>query len=154
MKDRESVSAVFVILFAILFCYWSSRLSLWSGDGPGDGLFPFLAGLALGFFGLLLLIQRLLSPQAEQKMVGIRKIKLTIYIGSLIAYTLLFEPLGFIPTSFLFMLAICKGAERAGWKTSLTISGLSTALSFIVFHLLDVPFPLGVLKVFSFLWGS
>jgi hypothetical protein len=154
MKDRESKTAIIIIILAILLCYWSYRHSLWSEGGPGDGLFPFLAGLALGFFGLLLLIQGIRNPQAERAVVGEGKDKAAIYIGSLIAYGLLFQLLGFILTSVLFMLVICKWAERAGWKASLMTSALSTASLYIIFHLMEVPFPLGVLNVFSFLWAS
>jgi hypothetical protein len=144
MKDRESKTAIIIIILAILLCYWSYRHSLWSEGGPGDGL----------FFGLLLLIQGIRNPQAERAVVGEGKDKAAIYIGSLIAYGLLFQLLGFILTSVLFMLVICKWAERAGWKASLMTSALSTASLYIIFHLMEVPFPLGVLNVFSFLWAS
>jgi hypothetical protein len=77
--------------------------------------------------------------------------KLSIYVGSILAYAALFQWLGFLLTTFFFLLAICKGAERAGWKESIIISALSTGMCiFLFYYLLDVPLPFGFLKA---LWS-
>lgn len=148
LMNIDTFSSLFLVLFAFWVCYLSKRLLLWSPEGPSDGFFPFLGGLALGFFGLCLFFRSLLNPgQISTVKEATTKTRLLIYIGSLIAYALFFELLGFLLATFFFLFAIGKGAEKASWKNSLIISGLSTATCFFVFYyLLDVPFPLGLLK--------
>ncbi len=148
MKNKDTVSSFILILVALLVCYSAKKISLWGPDGPGEGLFPFLGGLALMAFGSILFLQSYFKPQKSEKMgEGIRKIKLLLYIGSLFAYFLLFEWMGFILTTFFFILIICKGAEKAPWKDSIIVSSLSTVLFYLIFYyFLDVPFPFGFLK--------
>jgi hypothetical protein len=153
--NLDATSSFVLVLFAMLTCYLSKRLSLWSSDGPSDGFFPFLGGLALGFFGLCLLVQSLLKPKKDAVFLGdTLKMKLLIYVGSLLAYSILFDWLGSILATFLFFLSICRVAEKAGWKVSLIISGLSSGLFFLVFSvLLKAPLPFGLLRPLFLLWG-
>jgi putative tricarboxylic transport membrane protein len=153
--NLDAISSFVFILLALLTCYLSKRLSLWNPDGPSDGFFPFLGGLALGFFGLCLLVQSLLKPKKDAVFLGdTLKLKLLIYAGSLLAYSILFDWLGSVLATFLFFLSICKGAEKASWKATLIISVLSCGLFFLIFSvLLKVPLPLGLLKPLFLLWG-
>ena len=145
--NLDAISGFVFILFALLTCYFSNKLTIWSPEGPSDGFFPFLGGLALGFFGFCLLVQRLLKPKKMVFLADTIKLKLLIYGGGLLAYSILFSWLGSILATFFFLLSICKGAEKARWKTSLIISGLTTASFFAIFSvLLKVPLPLGLLK--------
>ena len=146
--NLDTISSLAFILFALLTCYLSKKLSIWSPDGPSDGFFPFLGGLTLGFFGLCLLVQSLLKPKKGMVFLAdTLKSKLLIYAGGLLAYGILFEWLGSILATLFFVISICKGAEKARWRTSLIVSGLTTALFFAIFSvLLKVPLPLGLLK--------
>jgi len=146
-KDRDTVSSIFLVLLAAWVCYLAKGLSLWSSEGPGDGFFPFLGGLVLGLLAICLFFQSLFKPkETDGGRAGTLKIKLSIYIGSLLAYALFFRWLGFPLASFFFLLAICKGAEGASWKYSIILSALSIVLCILLFYyLLDVPFPFGVL---------
>jgi hypothetical protein len=153
--NLDAISSFVLILFALLTCYLSKKLTIWSPEGPSDGFFPFLGGLALAFFGLCLLVQSLLKPREDAVFLGdTLKLKLLIYTVSLLAYSILFDWLGSILATFLFFLSICKGAEKASWRASLIISGLSCGLFFLIFSvLLTVPLPLGLLKPLFQLWG-
>ena len=152
LKDRDTLSSFILMVFAIWVCYFSKGLALWNSDGPGDGLFPFLGGLALGFFALCLFIQRFLKGEKTNIYWGeIHKLRLLTYIGSLFVYAVVFDWLGSLLATFLFLLFVCKGSEKASWKTSIIISGASTALVFIIFYvLLSVPLPFGLLKLLFF----
>ncbi len=155
VENLDAVSSSVLILFALLTCYLSKRLTIWSPEGPSDGFFPFLGGLVLGFFGLCLLVQSLLKPRKDAVFLGdALKLKLLIYAVSLLAYSIFFDWLGSILATFLFFLAICKGAEKASWKASLIISVLSSSLFFLVFAvLLNTPLPIGLLKPLFVLSG-
>jgi putative tricarboxylic transport membrane protein len=149
VKNRDTLSSFVLVLFAFSVCYLSKGLSLWSPEGPGAGFFPFLAGITLGLFGLFLFVQSLFQPKKINEVrEPILKIKLLIYIGSILVYPVVFGVLGFFFATFLFLLAICKGGEKASWRSSLIISGLTTIGCFFIFYyLLEVPFPVGFLKV-------
>ncbi len=61
-KYSDTISGFLLLLFAVWICYLSKGLFLWGTDGPADGLFPFLAGVILGLFGLVLSVKGLLKP--------------------------------------------------------------------------------------------
>jgi hypothetical protein len=150
LMKGDCISSFFLVLFAFWVCYLSKRLSLWNSQGPSDGFFPFLGGVALGVLGIWQFVRSLLEQRQDNEVKAAAiKIKLFTYIASLLAYALLFEFLGFLLATFFFLIAICKGAEKASWKGSLLISSLSTGICFLLFnYLLDVPFPFGFLKAF------
>jgi hypothetical protein len=154
-KYSDTISGFLLSLFAVWVCYLSKGLFLWGTDGPGDGLFPFLAGVTLGLFGLVLSVKGLLKPKkATGFSADILAWKLFIYVGSLIVFGLLFPWLGSLLTTFFFFLLICKAAEKFGWRTSLIFSGLSTCLFFFTFNmLLKVQLPMGLLKPLFLSWG-
>lgn len=155
MKDSDTISGSLLLLFAIWVCYLSFELSLWGSDGPGDGFFPFLAGVTLGLFGLALSVKGLLKPKKTALFWTDTLVwKLFIYMGSLIAFGLLFSWLGSLLTTFFFFLFICTAAEKFSWRTSLIFSALSTSLFFITFNLLlKVQLPMGLLKPLYISWG-
>jgi hypothetical protein len=154
-KYSDTISGFLLSLFALWVCYLSKGLFLWGTDGPGDGFFPFLAGVILGLFGLLLSVKGLLKPKKTIVFWADTLVwKLSIYMGSLIAFGLLFPWLGSILTTFFFFLFICKAAEKFNWRTSLIFSALSTCLFFLTFTvLLKVQLPMGILKPLYLSWG-
>jgi hypothetical protein len=155
MKNSDAISGFLLLLFAVWACYLSKELFLWGSDGPGDGFFPFLAGATLGLFGLVLSVKSLLKPKKTAAFWADTLVcKLCIYMGSLIAYGLLFQWLGSLLVTFFFFLFICKAAEKFNWRTSLIFSGLSTCLFFLTFNvLLKVQLPMGILKPLFLSWG-
>jgi hypothetical protein len=155
MKNLDALSAFVLLLFAFWVCYLSNELSLWNSDGPGDGFFPFLAGLTLGLSGMDLLVKSLLKPKKTTAFwADTLKWKLFSYLGILIAYSVLFNWLGSLLATLFFFLFLCKEAEKFSWKTSLIFSGLSTCFFFVTFYmLLKAPLPLGLLKPLFLLWG-
>jgi putative tricarboxylic transport membrane protein len=154
-KYSDTISGFLLFLFAAWVCYLSKELSLWSTDGPGDGLFPFLAGMTLGLFGLALSVKSLLKPiRAKEIWADTLVWKLSAYAGSLIAYGLLLTWLGSLLSTFILFLFICRVAEKFTWKTSFVFSVLSTGSFFLTFNmLLKVQLPMGILKPLLISWG-
>lgn len=74
----------------------------------------------------------------------VRKVASCVVIFAV--YAALFEPLGFIPASLIFGIAMARLYEGT-WKTSV-ISGVVLAVGlFVLFDkILDVPLPLGILS--------
>lgn len=126
-------------------------MGLWSGDSPGEGFFPFVGGLSLILFSLILFLQAVLKSSEGGNSESILWSKLAVYLGCLFGFAFFFERLGFILTAFFFVLVISKVAEKVGWKISIALAALSTAICMVIFYvLLDVPLPFGVLEGLKF----
>lgn len=150
-KFPDALSGLAFILLAALFCYFAWQMGLWSGDSPGDGFFPFVGGLALVFFSIILFLQTVLKSSGRRNSESTLKRKLAVYLGCFFGFVFFFERIGFILTAFFFVLVICKVAEKVGWKISIALAALSTAICMVIFYaLLDVPLPFGVLKGLKF----
>jgi putative tricarboxylic transport membrane protein len=156
MKNRDMISSVAMMLFALWVGFMSTKLtlwsgSLWSGEGPSDGFFPFIGGMLLFIFSLCLFVQNWFKLEKTRTVrEPILKRRFFTYIGALLAYTFVINLMGFVLTTLLFIFVICNVAEKISVKKSLIIACISTLCFFIGFqYLLDVPFPPGFLRVLN-----
>ena len=73
--------------------------------------------------------------------------RVSTYLGFLILFYLLFEPLGYLLTIFLFIAFVLKFLTQRSLKFSISISALIALFVFLVFvNLLGVTMPEGILK--------
>ncbi len=144
---------MYVRLFSaiwLLFCVWLAVLA-WGFQAPfaydpvGPRAYPLLllALMGAGSLWLLikpgLLIQQLHVPSA---------LRATLCVLALLAYALLFEPLGFILSTALVGFAL--GVLFTGRLVPCAISGVLMGLLLygLFDYLLDVPLPLGLFEAF------
>ena len=70
----------------------------------------------------------------------------------LIGYGLLLEPLGFLPTSALFLIAVVRILGRRGWGWTLAVSLGSLALIWLLFRVVfSVLMPAGIVPEAEFI---
>lgn len=140
----------------------------------GPGLFPIVGGILFVIFGAVLLIQALRGTTTGDELEEILErnaaegakeenlgeggtFELTsesagrlavnglVVIGGIIAYILLAEHLGFIPTMFLVLFAIMVSLKEKIWRAAL-ISAVITAILYLAFEVaLLVQLPDGIL---------
>jgi putative tricarboxylic transport membrane protein len=122
------------------------------GQAFGPKLFPNL--VASGFaFCALVLIRR--AAKAKALKLGVvtpewwnepgRRGNLAILLLSIVAYTLLVEPVGYLITTFGVMVILMKRLG-ASWRATLIASFLGTAVTYLMFaYWLRVPLPPGLL---------
>ena len=68
---------------------------------------------------------------------------LLILLGSIVAYTLLVDPVGFLITTFALLVLLMKRLG-ASWKATLIGAGLGTVVTYVMFaYWLRVPLPPG-----------
>ncbi|MES2819839.1 MAG: tripartite tricarboxylate transporter TctB family protein [Pseudomonadota bacterium] len=144
---------MYVRLFSaawLLFCAWLAVIA-WGFQAPfaydpvGPRAYPLLL-LALMSAGSLWL---LLKPgQLEQHLNKRAATRAALCVLTLLAYALLFEPLGFVLSTTLATLVL--GLLFTGRLLPCAISAvLMGVLLFVLFdYLLDVPLPLGLFDVF------
>jgi putative tricarboxylic transport membrane protein len=119
-----------------------------SYEPVGPRAYPMLLLTLMGLGALYLLVKPSSTtshddePPLDRHVV--RKVTSCVVIFTL--YAALFEPLGFIPASLIFGIAMARLYEGT-WKTSV-ISGVVLAVGlFVLFDkILDVPLPLGILS--------
>jgi putative tricarboxylic transport membrane protein len=147
MTTYDRMSTLFWIIVAIAICIESIRLGLGSFSNPGPGLVPFGSGLILGTLGLIVLGFTFKRDHQEKIVLwdpDTQWGKMISVLLSLIAYGVLLEPMGFLLITLLWMVFMCRGIGNIGWKTTVLISVITTALCYFLFeYYLGIRFPRG-----------
>jgi hypothetical protein len=167
---KDSWLSVFWIVCALATCAGSYRLSLGSLSDPGPGMFPFLAGAALGVLSMIewwnisrvyRKSMRTLAQTVGEGAVGARAapaetvepmfanrlgaLKAAAIIVALLIYALTMEHLGFILSTALFIAFLLWLVERQRWYVIVFGSVVSTLSTYIVFKVwLDTALPAGL----------
>jgi len=143
----DRISSVFLMGFGIFFCYQSLRLGLGHVRDPGPGSIPFLSGAVLVGLSLCIFIR---SIAKDQRSAGIGEgwQKGLWVVGSLLAYTFVLETLGFLVTTFLFLMLTLTSDKPRKLLSALLVAFLTVAISYLVFSLwLKVQLPKGILGI-------
>lgn len=123
---------------------------------PGPGWFPLVLGGALAVLGVLLLVKAALerrraadtaSPQLAVGRAGFWIDRKTgSVVASLVAYAVLFEPLGFLLATLLFLALVIGGFSSYTWRTSLAVAAGVSLGAWLVFDVwLRAQLPRGLL---------
>lgn len=143
-------------IFGLVLLVASVALSItaWNYQAPfsyepvGPRAYPVLLLALIGLGAVYLLLKpataSALSAEPPMDRHVLRKVAGCVLV--LVIYATLFEPLGFIPASVLFGIAMARLYDGS-WRTSL-ITGTAIAIGlYLLFDkVLDVPLPLGILS--------
>jgi putative tricarboxylic transport membrane protein len=152
---KDSWLSVFWIVCALLICVGSYRLSLGSPSDPGPGMFPFLAGAALGVLSIIEWWNisrahrkdpRTLAQAVEPLFANrLGALKAAAIIAALLIYSLTMEHLGFILSTTLFIAFLLLLVERQRWYVIVFGSVVSSLTTYLVFKVwLDTALPVGL----------
>ena len=150
---------MFFLVLGIVFTVFAFHYGLVAGDMPGPGLFPFVVGAALVFLSSILFIGHFSYKGDEGKKNGEEETspprgnwgKPLLVLIALCGYIVVLKYLGFVATTFLFMLFLLKSVEPQKWRTTFIASILTAALTYALFGLwLKVDMPKGI---FGFIGG-
>ena len=149
--QRQSIEAIFWIFIGFAICLKSSYLKVGTLSRPGPGFMPFVAGGTVGVLGLVLLFSSFLTKKAERKQALPGRLKLQplmMILLILIAYSVFLTWLGYMISTFLFMLSLLSfGAKKGRWWVMTGIALLATLISYLIFNVwLRCNFPEGILK--------
>jgi putative tricarboxylic transport membrane protein len=150
MKNRDLVSSIIWMALGGVFVVGALQQGLMRKDVPGPGFLPFLSGIALIVISLFVLIPALLKGKKDQSsdLFPTRQSfkKLLFALAALFGFGIALEYLGYLLTTFLFMLSIARLIEPKGWWTTTLVAFLTAALSYLLFVvLLEVQLPKGPL---------
>lgn len=154
MRKYNQISSLLCLLVGLGFATGGIRYGFGSWREPGAGFLPLLFGMLLASLSVFLFILSLKrGPGGETKPFWLeegsrRRIVLTFL--SLVAYTALLKKIGFILTTFLFVLFLMKEISRKGWMLSLVVALAFSLLGYGLFSLvLGVVLPKGTLYGFA-----
>ncbi|MBI5580402.1 MAG: tripartite tricarboxylate transporter TctB family protein [Deltaproteobacteria bacterium] len=159
MSKSDNVTNLVVIalgIFVVYHSYYSLRIGILIS--PGAGFLPFLCGLALVALGFVWRLQTILfkSPpqvenagdplaavcEAEPARLPGSRVKLCLAFAATLAYACLFERIGFLAATLVFMLGWQVVVERQRWLKAIIITALCTAAMYTLFrYLLHVELP-------------
>lgn len=137
---------VFIILGVALFFY-SQTLAVPTGAHIGPKELPMFLSVALVFTATLNLAAAFRAKSSEKKGAALEYRKFLVILSALLLYVLLLEPLGYVISTFLFLVIGFQTMERGQLQKSVVIAA---AFSCGVYYLY-VDVALGVLPGLPFL---
>lgn len=145
MIKKAYVEGIVWFFLAVFMGIKSIQMDLGTFSSPGPGFMPFIVALCLFSLASILLVQttRTRKEQAMEKF-GFRMSALYISC-SIVAYVLLFKKMGYLLSTFLFMVFVFKsiGTEKWVWASGAAL--LVTLLSYLVFGMiLQLNLPAGI----------
>jgi putative tricarboxylic transport membrane protein len=156
MRKSSLCTTIFwVALGVFVSAYAYIKLGIGKFNAPGPGLMPFLLGVLFGLLALYKLVMTLLGhgeseeppkevDEADQSPTLYKKLALVVV--ALLAYAILLEPLGFLPTTFLTMVFLFRSAGFKRWSIAAASSAGVVLITYFLFTYLGVRFPPGILR--------
>lgn len=148
-RPGEVVFAAIMVL-ASAFLVWSA----WGIENPfgPNGLssprsIPLATTIVMVISAALILLNtaRLPLDRSETILRDILPVTVMLFAAFLVLYGILLQPLGFLPTSALFLIVAIKLLAKRGWVWTLSISLLSLLLIWIIFRIVfSVLMPSGI----------
>jgi putative tricarboxylic transport membrane protein len=115
------------------FIFESNKISASSyGSNVGPDMFPKVLGILLVLLSLRLFYETFRYRAIKRGKEKTDYIKFIIIFGAALLYVALLEPLGYVITTFLFLIVGFQIMEKGGWLKTVIISG---AFSLGVYYL-------------------
>jgi putative tricarboxylic transport membrane protein len=132
-KTFDRFTGLAFLVIGIGFVYQSQNISQSAyGSNVGPNIFPFGLGLILILLSLRLLYETFQYKQEEKKKEALDYKRFLIILTSAILYSLFLEDIGYVISTFIFLLIGFQTIEKGKWISSLLISG---AFSFGVYYI-------------------
>lgn len=139
----------------------ASLALLWNAYGisgfealSGAGAIPMATTFVMLVTAAIIVFQtaRLPLDRTETVARDILPVVVLLFAGFLVAYGLLLRPLGFLPTSALFLIAAIKILSRRGWAWTVTVSLGSLVAIWLIFRIVfSVLMPAGIVPEAEFI---
>ena len=149
MDHRDLLSGLFWLGICVFVCFESIRSGIGTFHSPGPGLFPFLSGVIVGAFAVVLLVTNSLQKKPRGRIRdiwrGMEWKRVVWILFSLFLYPFALPIMGYLITTFGLM-AFSLGIMG---RSKVWVQGVSalmiTSVSYVVFYfLLGVVLPKGI----------
>jgi putative tricarboxylic transport membrane protein len=146
MTCKDRLSGILLIIFSGVTIYLAFKLPMGKMGKPGPGIFPLILSVIIGLLALFLVLKSLRSKEEiGNGEIPTTKWRLVYLLGDLCLYAFLFRPLGFVISTWIFLI-ILKPIVKKKWIPVL-LGSLFISVSFLFFfnYLLKVDLPMGIL---------
>ncbi|MBI4523848.1 MAG: tripartite tricarboxylate transporter TctB family protein [Deltaproteobacteria bacterium] len=149
MRRREITASISFLVLALVSLEEALKLPVGNWKVPGPGFFPIVLGfvvLALAASSLgAALVQGKTEPSPVPLFVSSTgKRRVWLAVSALIGFNLLVDVLGFLLTTFLFLVVVIRLLSCQHWKILLSISFLLSVFLYVLLDLfLKLPLPKG-----------
>ena len=148
MYRRDLFGCLVWLGTSIYVCYLSVGLGFGQPGTPGAGFFPFWAGVLMGVFALLQMVnvyRKKENTEAAGFSIGKKWKKTLFVVVSLLLYPSFLPTLGYLIATFVLMgfLFLILGEARRYWLKGLGALFVTLASFFLFYVLLDVRLPTG-----------
>jgi len=157
MRNRDLIGALFWTAVGVVFCAGGWEYGIFRGSIPGAGFFPFMASLVLIALSMIVTMTGLWPGKTNgSRGEGKEKFfsgpnswkRILLALAGLLFFWQGLGYLGFLLTTFFFIIFLLRFIEPQRWVTVLTTAILTTGITYIVFNiLLKVRLPAGLLKL-------
>lgn len=150
MKKLDLVSGIILMILSLIMLLEARKLDFGSLTVPKEGLLPFILAILL-FILSSVLVGKSLREKGErassEKEPGGWNLKRIGSVAGLLGLAFFFERLGYIISTFAFLVFLLGVIERQKWWLVFTVALLSTLCSYLILgSLLDSPLPKGILR--------
>ena len=144
------------MVFGSLFIIGAWQQGLVKKGVPGPGFLPFICGIALIGISLVVLIAALgKDKNKEGEEAGQQQFfpekesgrRVGFALAAPILYAILLPYLGFLLTTFVFMLFMLRLMEPQKWYKVFLVSFFTAVLAYLLFGALEVQLPRGILGI-------
>jgi hypothetical protein len=150
MISSDQLSGFFWLAISIFVCIEASRVGIGDVRSQGPGFLPFLSGVMLGIFSIILVVTNTLKKQGKGNIAdiwkGISWGKVILVLILLFTYAFLLPTIGYLVATFglIILLFGIVGKTKVWIKV---VAGIITVLAtYIVFYVwLEVQLPKGIL---------
>jgi putative tricarboxylic transport membrane protein len=146
---RAALPWLIFVLIALGSFYEAAKLPFGRMNAPGAGFFPVVLAALLGAVSLAGLIAAFRDGgerQSHESHLFWKKIILTV--TALAAFAVIFERVGYLVTTFLFVAFLLRIVERRSRALAAAVAFAASLVSYLIFGLLlGAPLPAGVLPV-------
>ena len=150
MRNAEVWAGAFWFALSV-FVVWSGHdLGIGTINDPGSGFVLFWAGLLMCALAAFLAVRAVLtgSPTIASFWAGTRWGKVLVVIGSLVAYAVLFDTLGFVLATLPLMLVLLRAVDPVRWTVAVPLAlGATLGSWWVLRHLLLIQLPAGVFGI-------
>lgn len=151
MRRTDFISAVTLLALAIAALLEASKLPFGRLGSPQAGFFPLVLAIFLAIFSLVFLAQAIGAPKigsGGSRGESATWNKIVLAVGALFVFGLLFESLGYVISTFLFIAFLLRVVERQKWSLVVIVAFFTALATYLVFGLLlNTPLPAGILSL-------
>lgn len=145
-RPGEGIFAILVAIFSLFLLWKAYEIDGFSALSSAGAL-PMGAAAVMVITSLTIAWNTLKSPKSPTETVARDILPFDVWIGIvlIIAYAVLLVPLGFLPTSFLFLMLLTKALSGRSWFFCSWTSAASLIVIYLVFRIIfQVIMPEGI----------